>query len=399
MKPLFSLFVLGLSTSAALAQADEPLFSVSGYGTLAWTRMSGQDAQYRVGTAEPNGADHSGSGETDSKLGLQITARPTDTLSATVHVLSKKNVNNNFNPRVEWAYGKYDLTPNLSVRAGRLALPGFVLSDYLNVGYSMTPVRAPVEVYAQLPISHFNGVDALWRTKAGPMELTVQPFVGRSNIHARFSDPQATRAEGDANVYGMNLVGQWDDWSVRLGRIDAKVTLNAGPVDSLVSMLHMMGETGAANRLVYQDKHSSFTGLGVAYDNGKLLVQSEYTIRKAGGFLADTTGWYVLGGWRFGNFTPYAMVARQRVTSDTQYSGVSNPMLGAYVNGLLASGNTSQKSWSLGLRWDLAKNMALKAQYDRLRPDHGSTAGLLMSGSTSTLSARSVATLAMDFVF
>ena len=106
-----------------------------------------------------------------------------------------------------------------------------------------------------------------------------------------------------------------------------------------------------------------------------------------------------MGGWRFGNFTPYAMVARQRVTSDTQYSGVANPMLGAYVNGLLASGNTSQKSWSLGLRWDLAKNMALKAQYDRLRPDHGATAGLLMSDSASTLSARSVATLAMDFVF
>lgn len=122
MKPVLPLLALGLGLAGA-AQADEPVFSVSGYGTLAWTQMSGDNAQYRVGTAEPNGAGHAGSGETDSKLGVQIIARPTDKFSATLHLLSKKNVNNNFNPRVEWAYGKYDLTPDVSLRAGRLALP------------------------------------------------------------------------------------------------------------------------------------------------------------------------------------------------------------------------------------------------------------------------------------
>lgn len=156
MKPVLPLLALGFGLAGA-AQADEPVFSVSGYGTLAWTQMSGDNAQYRVGTAEPNGAGHAGSGETDSKLGVQIIARPTDKFSATLHLLSKKNEHNNFNPRVEWAYGKYDLTPDVSLRAGRLALPGFVLSDYLNVGYSMTPVRGPVEVYAQLPISPLTG--------------------------------------------------------------------------------------------------------------------------------------------------------------------------------------------------------------------------------------------------
>ena len=41
------------------------------------------------------------------------------------------------------------------------------------------------------------------------------------------------------------------------------------------------------------------------------------------------------------------MTARQRVTSDTQY-GIANPMLSAYVNGLLASATPARKSWSLG---------------------------------------------------
>ena len=60
MKPVLPLLALGLGLAGA-AQADEPVFSVSGYGTLAWTQMSGDNAQYRVGTAEPNGAGHAGS--------------------------------------------------------------------------------------------------------------------------------------------------------------------------------------------------------------------------------------------------------------------------------------------------------------------------------------------------
>lgn len=399
MKPVVSCLLIGLGLVGG-AHADDSLFSISGYGTLGWTRLSGEHAQFRAGTAEGNGAGRSGSAEVDSKIGLQMTTRASDKLSATLHLLSKKNMNNNFNPRVEWAYGKYEINPDLSVRAGRLALPGFMLSDYLNVGYSMTTVRAPVEVYAQLPISNFNGVDAIWRTQMGGIGLTLQPFAGRSGIHARFSDAEGTRAHGDASLYGMNLVGQWDDWTMRVGRINADVTINAAPVDGLIGQLRQNGEFGAANRLEYKDKNSSFTGVGLGYDNGKWLLQSEYTVRKAGGFLADSKGWYALAGMRFGNITPYVMTARQRVTSDTQYGGTSNPMFANFVNGLLSSGNTSQKSWSVGARWDVAKNMALKAQYDHLRPDHGSNLGLLMGDANQQrVDDRNVATVTLDFVF
>ena len=48
----------------------------------------------------------------------------------------------------------------------------------------------------------------------------------------------------------------------------------------------------------------------------------------------------------------------------------------------------------------MAKNIAVKAQYDRIRPDHGSSAaGLLISSDSKPLSSRHVATVAMDFVF
>ena len=47
---------------------------------------------------------------------------------------------------MEWAYGKYDLTPGCEPARRSAGAAGlFVLSDYLNVGYSMTPVRGPVE--------------------------------------------------------------------------------------------------------------------------------------------------------------------------------------------------------------------------------------------------------------
>ena len=151
-----------------------------------------------------------------------------------------------------------------------------------------------------------------------------------------------------------------------LPAIDAKVSLNAGPVDSLISTLRMMGENGAASRLEYRDKHSSFTGLGVGYDNGKLWRRANTHPGRR--LLADTTGWYVMAGWRFWQCHPYVMTARQRVTSDTQYGGIANPMLSAYKRpaGL---GQHQPKKLVVGRALGRGQNIAVKARYDRIRPD------------------------------
>lgn len=387
----------GVVLSCGAAQADD--FTVSGFATLSASRLSTDNATFRSDSRQPNGAGNSWNAGPDSKVGVQGSYRFSDSLSATVNGIAQHNVNNTMSPRIEWAYADYKLSPNLEIRAGRLGLPAFLASDYLNVNYTMTAVRGPVEVYSQLPISHFDGVDALWRTKAGNVNLTVQPMLGHSDFKATFSDAAGTIARGKTDVYGMNVVGELGNWTLRAGYIGAKVSIESDPTNQLVAGLQGMGAGNVANRLAYNKERSSFSGIGIAYDNGALLGQSEYTMRRAHGFLADTNAWYVLGGYRLGQFTPYAIAAEQKVVSPTAWSDVPAPMSN-FVNGLLAAGNTSQRSLSLGVRWDFMKNVAAKAQYSRITPDHGSSAGLLMyDASKGPLNAQNLLTFSLDTVF
>lgn len=397
MRKLCLLAGCGIAITSGVASAGD--FMISGFGTLAANRLSTDEAQFRSDPREPNGVSDSWDGRTDSKLGVRASYRANDALSATVTAIARHNANNSFGPRLEWAYVDYRVMPNLELRAGRLGLPAFSASDYLNVNYSMTSVRGPVEVYSQLPISNFDGVDALWRTKAMGVNMTVQPIVGHSKFTARFSDAAGTKANGKTDVYGLNVTGEIGDWTLRVGYIGAKVTIESDPTNELIANLRLMGANGVADRLAYNDKRSSFAGIGLGYDNGTLLAQSEYTQRRAHGFLADTDSWYVLGGYRLSQFTPYVVAAQQRVVSPTSWSDVPAAM-SPYVNGLLLSGNTSQKSWSVGVRWDFMTNFAAKAQFTRMTPDNGSAGGLLMyDSSKGQLGSQNLITLSLDAIF
>ena len=74
-------------------------------------------------------------------------------------------------------------------------------------------------------------------------------------------------------------------------------------------------------------------------------------------------------------------------------------MLNAGLNAYLFS-MAAQTTWSTGVRWDLAPNMALKAQYERVRPEDG-TRGFFSITQPAFRSgeAAHVTSVALDFVF
>jgi hypothetical protein len=55
-------------------------------------------------TGQPNGIDSDGSLEIDSKLGVQVTARFNDIVSATVQGVAYADLTGDWEPRLDWAY-------------------------------------------------------------------------------------------------------------------------------------------------------------------------------------------------------------------------------------------------------------------------------------------------------
>jgi hypothetical protein len=87
-------------------------------------------------------------------------------------------------------------------------------------------------------------------------------------------------------------------------------------------------------------------------------------------------GWYLSGGYRFGPVTPYATFASARNRRDTAGARLTPAFYPPEVVPVVNVLNTAleeilgsvpeQRTWSVGARWDVFRNAALKAQYDHV---------------------------------
>jgi hypothetical protein len=388
----------GLASSAAHADALswQPSYAFSGFGTIGYVQTNTDLAQF-VSPGQSAGASKDGSFNPDSKIGGQVNAKANNVFSATVQAVSKYNSAGNWKPTIEWAFLKAQVTPELAVRAGRIGLPFYMVSDYLNVNYSNLWVRPPLDVYGQVSFSHFDGADAIYQTSLGSTTLTGQVFYGETNT------PAPVRIHSHQQM-GLNLTAEFDNGiTLRLGRAQGKITVDSTSLDGLIGILSQTPFASVGDELSVTKKSASFTGAGISYDHENFVGSAEFTKRKTESYISSTTGWSMTGGYRLGKFTPYAVVSKLKVDSsnvnDTIPVGVPQlAALRAGVEGLLAGQNLAQKTDSIGVRWDAYKNVAVKAQYDHIKPDGGPGLFEKVQAGFGT-SAVSVYSVSVDFVF
>jgi len=394
-----ALAMLTLAGSANAQASSDSAFSFSGFGTLGLVQVSNDTGKYAL-YGQPRGADKSVTGEVDSKLGLQVTARANAMFTGTVQVLTKQDGKGKFTPGLEWAFVKAQVSPNLALRLGRMGGPFFAVSDFRDVGFANTWLRPPQDVYGQVPVSHFDGADLSYQTTLGSATLTAQLYGGKSSNY---------KVELD-KVMGINATVELDGGlTLRFGHVDSKLTVNSNTLAGIVGALRnpalaALSPTFAAlgNQLDATDKKATFTGIGASYDQGDWLANFEYTQRRTDSYVSDTNGWYVTVGHRFGKFTPYLTMSELKVTDANAVNNIPAPTpqlagLKAGVNLVLGGQAISQKTGALGLRWDAYRNVAFKAQFERISPK---TQGLFLVPTNGTMVGKTnVYSIAVDTVF
>ena len=402
-KPLTAaLLAIGFASGAAHGQSM-PDIKLSGFGTVAGTYTSEEHADFITSRIQPNGAGMTRNFSTspDSKLGVQADVKFTDSLSGVLQLVSQHQYDNSFKPQLEWANVKYQATPDLAVRVGRIALPYFLYSDSRLVNYAQPWLRLPTEAYMVNPNTSNDGIDVMYRVRTGSVTHGLQAFYGKSELKA----PGGSKAEGAPN-WGFNDVATFGDWTLRAGYTYAMMDI---PGLNFVSQAYnaftaIPGPTGAeAARLAstystYDMKFHTLV-LGGIYDPGNWFVTGEYIKMKGASVAPGTKAWYLSGGYRFGSVTPYVTYATTRNDTKTE-SGPGAPFLYNIANAFIGNPN-KQSTTSLGARWDFMRNTALKAQYDRIQLGPNSTGRLLVPVGASTKPDRNVDlfSLSVDFVF
>lgn len=405
----FTAFALLLlqANGAAAQDSDLPKFHFDGFGTLGVVHSSEERADFVGDLFDPEGAGHSSevSAEVDSRLGLQLTAELTPKLTAVGQAIVEQRYDGTYKPELEWANIRYDLTPNLTLRAGRVLLPTFMDSEHRNVGYALPWVRPPLEVYRMVPVTSNTAVGASYRFRVGETINSLRLNLGRRDIDT----PGGTDVEAKEGVT-LSYRLERGPASFFAGYSTGKLTVES--VQPLFDGFRQLGPPGQviADRFGADDKRFDLLTIGARYDPGDWFIRGELARRNTKLFLADSHGWYVTGGYRFGSVTPYLTLADRAVDSATSVAGVDTTglapalaaqarQLNAGLNGLLGSA-AAQKRLGIGARWDIASGFALKLQLDHMDLDEGSPGFLVneqpgfQRGGTVTLFSAT-----LDFVF
>jgi hypothetical protein len=412
---LAALLALPLSTSAYAQEPDAgPTVKVSGFGTGALTMSNTDDAEFARAN-QTRGVKKDARTGVDSNLGLQADVVINSWLSVTGQGLVRKDAQDDYGAEATLAFAKARINDELSIRAGRMGVPVFMISEYRNVGYANNFVRPPQEMYSQVPFGNIDGIDAIWQHAFGDVSLMSQLAVGRTK-----ADIAGNLEAEMKSLVALNLVGEYGPFTARFGRAQGKLTITGSvPVDGFLASLRTAGAgyrmpvlNALAGELAADSKKSSFTSVGLGLDWNNVIGQAEYAKRKSDSYLNDTTSWYVMGGYRIGKFLPYYVHANLSIDSSVAntvpaacpagFPAACRPTLAALSGGVVqlrsaGTGQGEQSTNTIGVRWDLYSKAALKFQVDRIKPKNGK--GLFVNVNPGFSHAVTVGTVAIDFVF
>lgn len=391
---------------------DTSAVRISGFGTGALTFTDNDQAEFARPNQSRGVKKNPGTG-VDSNLGLQADYRINDWLSLTGQGLVRKDGTDDVGAELSWAFAKFKVSDQLSIRVGRMGLPTFMISDYRNVGYANTFLRPPSEVYSQVPISNVDGVDVTWTRSFAETSFTAQLALGRAK------SPITGGAHVEAKqMRALSLSAERGPFTVRFGRTEAKVTVaDSAQLNTLVSTFDNAGNNlkvsqlnDMARLIDNKSKKGTFTSVGASMDWNNIIVQTEYAKRKLESYANASDSWYVLAGYRIGKLLPYYSHARLIAKSDftdtipTACAAGAAPACTPTVRALRStmeslrttSTGQSQSTDSIGLRWDFASSADIKFQIDRIKPEGK---GLFVVPTTAFKGPVTVGAIAVDFVF
>ncbi|WP_229333469.1 outer membrane protein [Glaciecola sp. MH2013] len=297
----------------------------------------------------------------DSLFAIQFSGDISDKWMATAQVIARGS--NDYSAEFEWAYLTYTASDNSEIIAGRFRLPVFRYSASLDVGYSYHWIEAPQTVY-DVAFNNINGIRYDYTNYSGDFEYVLQFSYGNYEDEIggginKAKDVVLASFEGNmSNIKGRIVWGRGEN-QFSQGALDAALASISEISPVLADELAIDGDEGV------------FLGFGLEYDNFDWFVSAEYTtIDIEDSFSPKDTAYYVTAGTRLGKFTPHITYQERDGRGDVRFQESVNVLPEPFrtvvtgINAGLQSSFFEEYSMiTVGMRYDIATNVALKAEY------------------------------------
>ena len=342
-------FLATLLHSQAVVAKDD--ISISGFGSLVggtvvdgdgyWARLPEAAGQYDTGVDF----------QTESRLGVQARYKATKELSITGQMMVRGI--NDFEPELEWFYASYSITPDLTANIGRMRLPVYHYSDFMDVGIAYPWLRVPSDAYS-LAVTNYHGVSlqynfdwdmgtTAFKVYAGQQDTdpnklitTIEQYKTEQlyNENGQFIGVRDIRTTKDYEDMKGVVVDTTIDWfNLRLSYLEGKENFTFYSEGDYPSTPLFGG--------VWTD--TQFIDLSASIDYENLFFIAEWndydTIYKS---------WFTSLAYRMGKWTPYVF-----------YSAFEGTLT------FLGDPNTLDDEYSsvgLGLRYNISPRTALKIE-------------------------------------
>jgi hypothetical protein len=318
----------------------------------------------------------------NSNFALQASAPLSRNITATTQILARGD--DDFQPKFQWAYLKYQFNDTFALKAGRLQLPFYQYSDYQFVGESYPWVLPPEAVYfAQ--VTTYDGLNFSAEKSIGEWFFFLQAIYGSYSQTA--NDPVSTPTgtvntnvfAHATNLIGFSLDSTYNDWlELRLAAFHESLTVTtdgnpANPlsaVDTLSNLSKSLGYDASKALATSNDPNLYYVAsVQVARNNWLFLAEYQGLMGIAGSDgVAEPriASEYVSLGYHFGKLLPIATVGhRNQWAGATKMKEQIAPALDIAIDALAGNSQLRLKDYfyEFGLRYDLTTTVALKLDY------------------------------------
>lgn len=304
----------------------------------------------------------------DSLMALQMDAKLDEKLKATMQIIGRGA--NSYDPVIEWAYLTYDLSEHLQVSAGRIRIPFYRYSDFIDVGYAYNWLGVPQTVYG-FEFPGYDGLSFVYNNQFGSWDSSLQL------VYGQFEGETLGYEANLENLTGFNWTVTRDWLTLRAGYMRSKATILITPLEELAGGVEYVGGLNSidlsalANDIRLENDDGDFLGLALGIDRNNFLFDVEYIQYTVGdSLLADTDAYYVSTGYRFGKWIPLLTYSKSKsdapreVFNSIPEAAADILMNGAPLPAVLAaavSGTEDEKTLlDLTLRYDFHHSAAFK---------------------------------------
>jgi hypothetical protein len=366
--------VLLLALAATTARADDlssSRFTLGAFGTLGAVYQNADGLVYRRSISQGHGAR---AGEvdlgTDSLLGLQVTGSVTAALDAQAQTIVRRNAEGVWRPELARAFVRYAPSEAVMVRAGRIGLGVYLLADTLDVGYSYLTIRPPVEVYGMLATDEFDGADATFSREIGDGVGRIRVLGGRLPYDQAFPDGSVATID-NMKIFGLTADYLYREWQTRAALVEIHGPVTADPLAPALAQTGLPQAVELAGELNRSPRNTYGLEIGTLYE-GDPVQAALVLVHLNSDYLQGpkfNSGFAQLG-YRIAQITPYAAFSLTESFATAQSTGLPllpmfEPLIAAAQEDQVAL-QATQRAFSLGVRYDFAPHLDLKAQIDRV---------------------------------